>query len=161
MSDWHRYPLVIQVETWWHRRCEKIVVELPYLLQRCIRYPGSTPGGVNESWQDCWQWKSLPLSLSLPCRCHLWGAAGHPGQQVSVAGLLQPDGAHPRLVLPELPSSWVPVRSGEDPSPTDEEGLLHREVGPLTVCCHSSTQATLDVSTSPGLCRLTGRHLVP
>lgn len=38
-------------------------------------------------------------------RCHLWGATGHPREQVGVTGLLQPDRSNPRLVLLELTSS--------------------------------------------------------
>lgn len=82
----------------------------------------------------CYKWVTYPFksysthSASLLCRCYLRGAAGHPGQQVSVARLLQPDRPHPRLVLPELPSSRVPLRSGKDPATAHEEGVLHREV---------------------------------
>lgn len=69
----------------------------------------------------------FPVS-SLLYRCYIRGTSGHPGQQVCVAGLLQPDGPHSRLVLPELSSSWIPVRSRKDPSSTHEESLFHREV---------------------------------
>lgn len=75
-------------------------------------------------------WKAPPQYSYRPLlyRCYLRGAAGHPGQQVGVTGLLQPDRPHPRLVLLELPSSRVSLRSRKDPSSTHEESLLHREV---------------------------------
>lgn len=133
-----------------------LVLRCRDILRREINFQcsGSTPSekkqeltGLSLSlsrtlWARVCSAKSLPaltLPLSLLCRCHFWGTAGHPGQQVGVAGLLQPDGTHPWLVLPELPSSRVPVRSREDSSTTHEEGLLHREVEPATTTAASQT----------------------
>lgn len=85
---------------------------------------------IQHSWiiiSVCLNTLIIPVSTLLH-RCYIWGSSGHPGQQVCVTGLLQPDGSHSRLVLPELPSSRVPVRSRKDPSSTHEESLFHREV---------------------------------
>lgn len=65
-------------------------------------------------------------------RCYLRSAAGYPGQPLGVSGLLQPDGPHPGLVLPELASPGVPVRGREDAPSAHEESLLHGEVAKVT-----------------------------